>query len=137
MQQIEVNPCFQDSVGITIDCEYFSSRSAPEQGQFCWLYTVTLSNHCQQSVQLFRRHWQLIDAHGMQQDIQGLGIDTMGHQPQLGRDEFFEYSSFVYLTKQSGIMLGHFDFKKESGGFFTIKCPPLSLDSFLCDQFPN
>ena len=38
---------------------FLADRSSPENGYFFWAYTITLTNHGQETVQLKTRHWRI------------------------------------------------------------------------------
>ena len=81
---------------------FLPDRSSPENGYFFWAYTITLTNHGDEIVQLKTRHWRITDAHGRLQEVRGAGV--VGEEPVLKPGENFEYTSGVPLPTASGFM---------------------------------
>ncbi len=106
--------------------QFLPDRSSPENGYFFWAYTITLSNHGRETVQLKTRHWRITDANGRLQEVRGAGV--VGEQPVLKPGGSFEYTSGVPLPTPSGFMVGSYGMVTEAGEFFDIDIPAFSLD---------
>jgi ApaG protein len=113
-------------IEVTVEPEFMSDRSAPEDGYFFWSYTITIANQGADTVQLKTRHWIITDANGRVQEVRGDGV--VGEQPELAPGESFEYTSGVPLTTPSGFMTGSYGMVREDGGAFDINIPTFSLD---------
>jgi ApaG protein len=105
---------------------FLADRSSPENGYFFWAYTITLTNHGQETVQLRTRHWRITDANGKLQEVRGPGV--VGEQPVLKPGQNYEYTSGVPLTTPSGFMVGSYGMVTETGEPFDIDIPAFSLD---------
>lgn len=105
---------------------FLSDRSSPENGYFFWAYTITLTNHSQETVQLKTRHWRITDANGRLQEVRGPGV--VGEQPVLKPGQNYEYTSGVPLPTSSGFMVGTYGMVTETGEPFDIDIPAFSLD---------
>ena len=105
---------------------FLPDRSSPENGYFFWAYTITLTNHGDEIVQLKTRHWRITDAHGRLQEVRGAGV--VGEEPVLKPGENFEYTSGVPLPTPSGFMVGTYGMVTEAGEPFDIDIPAFSLD---------
>jgi ApaG protein len=106
---------------------FLPERSSPENGYFFWAYTVTLTNHGRETVQLKSRHWRITDAQGRLQEVRGAGV--VGEQPVLEPGGNFEYTSGVPLPTSSGFMTGSYGMATATGEEFDIDIPAFSLDT--------
>ena len=106
---------------------FLPERSSPENGYFFWAYTITLTNHGKDTVQLKTRHWRITDAQGRLQEVRGEGV--VGEQPVLKPGENFEYTSGVPLPTASGFMTGTYGMVTDAGEKFDIEIPAFSLDT--------
>jgi ApaG protein len=106
---------------------FLPERSSPENGYFFWAYTITLTNHGAETVQLKTRHWRITDAQGRLQEVRGAGV--VGEQPVLKPGENFEYTSGVPLPTASGFMTGTYGMVTAAGEAFDIDIPAFSLDA--------
>jgi ApaG protein len=114
-------------IEVTVEPNFLPKRSAPDQGQYFWSYTIVITNFGNETVQLRTRHWIITDATGRRQEIRGEGV--IGEQPVLAPGERHEYTSGVPLPTASGIMTGRYQMVSESGERFEIEVPTFSLDS--------
>jgi ApaG protein len=114
-------------IEVTVEPNFQPNRSAPDQGQYFWSYTIVITNSGTETVQLRMRHWIITDASGRRQVVRGEGV--VGEQPVLAPGERFEYTSGVPLQTASGIMAGRYEMVSESGEHFEIDVPTFSLDS--------
>ncbi len=115
--------------GITVSVKpfYLEDQSSPPDGHFVWAYRVRIENHSEETVQLKRRHWQITDAMGRIQEVQGAGV--VGEQPRLHPGDSYEYTSGTPLPTSSGIMVGAYRMESEHGEEFDVAIPAFSLDS--------
>ncbi len=101
--------------------KYVPERSAPEQKQFFYAYTVKITNHSEIACRVIHRHWKIKDGNGKTYDIQGSGV--VGEQPMLLPGESFEYTSFCPLHSPYGNMRGKYQMIDEFGNRFWIAIP--------------
>ena len=106
---------------------FIADRSSPENSYFFWAYTIAITNHGTETVQLKTRHWRITDAGGRRQEVRGAGV--VGEEPVLKAGESFEYTSGVPLQTPSGFMAGTYGMVSASGESFEIEIPAFSLDS--------
>ena len=78
-------------------------------------------------MQLLNRHWRITDSRGRMQEVRGPGV--VGEQPTLQPGESFEYTSGTPLSTPSGIMVGTYEMREETGELFQVAVPAFSLDS--------
>ena len=95
-----------ESIRITVEPAYWPERSAPEAGQFAFLYKVEILNEGSETAQLKSRHWVITDANGRVEEVHGDGV--VGKQPKLATGERFEYTSWALIRTPFGTMRGEY-----------------------------
>jgi ApaG protein len=107
---------------------FLEDQSQPEEGKFVWAYRIRIENRGREPVQLLRRTWEITDARGRVQRVQGAGV--VGQQPLLEPGESFEYTSGTPLETPSGFMTGLYHMVlTDTGETFDVAIPAFSLDS--------
>ena len=115
-------------IRVSVRSFFLEDQSQPEDRQYLWAYRIRIENRGQENVRLLRRTWQITDAAGRIQHVQGEGV--VGEQPQLDPGEAFEYTSGTPLETPSGFMSGAYHMiSTASGERFDVVIPPFSLDS--------
>jgi ApaG protein len=118
-------PSTQYSFAIQVVALYLANQSNPEQNQFAFSYTVTITNTGSIAAQLISRHWIIDDANGIRREIKGLGV--VGHQPYMEPGQSFEYTSGTPLETTTGKMHGSFFFVAEDGERFDVAISEFEL----------
>jgi ApaG protein len=113
------------SVRVHVGCEYAPERSAPAAGHWFFLYTVTIANEGDQTVQLMTRHWTITDGNGDGREVRGPGV--VGKQPVLNPGESFTYTSGCALTTPFGTMEGTYQMAAPGGEPFDVRIAPFTL----------
>ena len=67
-------------------------------------YRITIVNQSEQTLQLLSRHWHIVDANGVEKEIEGEGV--VGQQPILRPNETYQYVSGCNLNTEIGKMFG-------------------------------
>ncbi len=106
---------------------FLDDESLPEKSHYIWAYHITIENGMNESVQLLKRYWRIIDSMGQTQEVRGDGV--IGEQPVLEPQEQFEYTSGVPLPTPTGFMGGLYYFRTASGLDLEVTIPTFSLDS--------
>lgn len=75
--------------------------------QYAFGYTVTIENQSKDSVQLYARHWEILDALNNVETVIGEGV--IGKKPVLKPGESHTYTSGCLLTSPFGAMQGHYN----------------------------
>jgi ApaG protein len=102
MSEIQtVNPTL---IGISTQTTYLPTHSRPEESQYTFAYTITISNAGDCAVQLLSRQWEITDADGKVQEVRGEGV--VGEQPIILPGRFFRYTSGATLPTEVGFMRG-------------------------------
>jgi ApaG protein len=113
------------SIKVQVKSQYDPTRSNPNQNQWFFLYTVTITNEGSDTVQLISRHWVITDAMGKVHEVRGPGV--VGNQPVLAPGESFEYTSGCPLTVPFGSMHGTYQMVNEREEQFDIEIAPFTL----------
>ena len=114
---------------------FMHDESKPATGEYVWAYTVEIENGSEQTWQLMRRHWQIVDAEGRRQEVEGEGV--VGQQPVLKPGEAFKYTSGAPLSAPSGVMGGSYHLQNENDENLTVVIPTFSLDSPYDEAKPS
>ena len=130
MDNPEFNP---ELVGVSVVTTYLPSHSTPEDGQFTFAYTITISNAGDLPVQLLSRHWLITDANNEVQEVRGEGV--VGEQPIIQPGASFRYTSGATLATPVGYMQGSYfmvvrepmEVAPESLPNFEVPIPAFSL----------
>ena len=105
-----------DGVRVQVRARYSEEHSAPAASRWFFLYTITISNESETTVQLINRHWTIVDATGHTEEVHGPGV--VGEQPVLQPGQGFEYTSGCPLPTPWGSMTGVYDMQREGGEGF-------------------
>jgi ApaG protein len=113
------------SVRVRVECEYAPDRSAPAARHWFFLYTITIANEGDETVQLMTRHWSITDGNSDMREVRGLGV--VGEQPVLPPGESFTYTSGCALTTPFGTMEGTYQMVTPGGESFDVRIAPFTL----------
>lgn len=122
-------------IRVTALPHYLAAESRPQDDFFVWSYQIRVENLSEVTVQLLNRHWELTDANGVKQIIDGAGV--IGQQPVIAPGEGFEYTSWTQLHTPSGLMHGYYELATETQQNIIIVIPVFSLDSPMALQLAN
>jgi len=114
-------------IKVTAIPRFMQEHSEPGEDHYVWAYTIQLENMGANTVQLVNRYWNITDAQGLIQEVEGEGV--VGEQPVLKPGEAFRYTSGTALSTPSGIMHGKYEMTTPEGSRFHIDIPAFSLDS--------
>lgn len=112
-------------VRVRVDPQFDTRRSQPDAGHWFFLYTVTIDNQSQETVQLMTRHWIITDGNGDVEEVRGPGV--VGEQPVLAPGQSFQYTSGCPLTTDVGKMEGTYQMVTAEGEPFDIEIAPFTL----------
>ena len=112
-------------VRVRVNARYSPDHSDPRQGQWFFLYTITISNEGSETAQLMTRHWIITDGTGHIEEVRGPGV--VGKQPVLAPGESFTYTSGCPLNTPFGVMEGTYQMVTGSGEEFEAKVAPFTL----------
>ena len=123
------------NIEVTVTPKFLPERSSQEKSYFFWAYTIGITNHGSETVQLKTRHWRITDALGRLQEVKGPGV--IGEEPVLEPGGSFEYTSGVPLPTPSGFMAGSYGMITGEGEHFDIEIPAFSLDCSSSERTIN
>ena len=89
------------------------------------MYNVNITNNSTEEVKLLSRHWDIFDALGNLNEIDGKGV--IGETPIIKPGENFSYSSFCPLKTEFGKMKGFYTFRNNKGEVFKTTIPEFAL----------
>ena len=112
-------------IRVAVLSEYAPDRSKPGQSQWFFLYTITITNESNETVQLISRHWIITDGAGHVEEVKGPGV--VGQQPVLPPGESFTYTSGCPLGTPFGKMEGTYQMVSKTGEFFDVTIAPFTL----------
>ena len=112
-------------IRVQVEPEYDPYRSRPQDRQWLFLYTVTVTNEGPETVQLLTRHWIITDEQGRVQEVRGDGV--IGEQPVLDPGESFSYTSGCPLTTALGTMRGSYGMVTADGERFDAEIAAFTL----------
>jgi len=93
-------------VVVTVVTTYLPGHSRPDQNQYAFAYTITISNESDVPVQLLSRHWLITDADNAVQEVRGEGV--VGEQPRIPPGKSYRYTSGATLATPVGCMEGSY-----------------------------
>ncbi len=114
-------------VRVQVQPQFDPARSEPTAGQWFFLYTVTIENLGEETIQLLTRHWIITDGNGHVEEVRGPGV--VGEQPVLAPGETFQYTSGCPLSTEVGKMEGSYQMITDSGEAFDATIAPFTLAS--------
>lgn len=115
------------NINIDIDTLYIESESSPEDSQYVFAYTITITNSGTEAAKLMTRHWIITDANGHIEEVRGDGV--VGEQPYLKPGEGFQYTSGAVLKTPVGTMSGSYQMLTDDGSNFDAEIPEFILSS--------
>lgn len=113
------------AIDIFVQSQFLPVQSDLAAERFAFAYTVTMANNGLVSAQLISRHWLIVDADHLTQEVRGIGV--IGQQPLLAPGERFEYTSGCVLATPVGTMNGSYHFKAVDGFEFEAEVPSFVL----------
>jgi ApaG protein len=112
-------------VRVAVVSEFAPGRSRPQDKQWFFLYTITITNEGAETVQLVSRHWVITNGAAEVEEVKGPGV--VGEQPILQPTESFTYTSGCELRTSFGTMEGTYQMVTRSGEHFDATVAPFTL----------
>ena len=133
MDKADNTEALATQVDINVVTTYLATHSRPDQGQYTFAYTITISNHGAVPLQLMSRHWIITDAEDDVQEVRGEGV--IGEQPVIAPGKSFRYTSGATLATPVGCMEGSYTMVvrktgapgRNADGGFDVPIPAFSL----------
>ena len=105
-------------IRVSVVSEYSAERSRPSEHHWFFLYTITIANEGDQTVQLISRHWIITHGNGRIEEVKDLGV--VGQQPVLEPGQSFTYTSGCPLRTPYGTMEGTYQMTSRGGDHFDV-----------------
>lgn len=112
-------------IRVRVEPRFDPKRSRPAAGQWFFLYSVTIENLGEETVQLVSRHWIITDGVGRVEEVRGAGV--VGEQPRLEPGQSFRYTSGCPLGTDVGKMEGSYQMVTAGGESFDVAIAPFTL----------
>ena len=112
-------------IRVRVRSMYVPERSAPEQGEYFFAYTVLIANEGEETAQLVSRRWVITNGEGRVDVVEGPGV--VGEQPVLTPGASFEYTSFCPLPTPFGSMEGAYRMVTPGGDRFDARVAAFTL----------
>jgi ApaG protein len=125
LKQMSSSEATTRNIRVRVQAQYDPSRSSPQQNQWFFLYTVSITNEGYDTVKLISRHWVITDGMGTVKEVRGPGV--VGNQPALAPGQSFEYTSGCPLTTPFGSMHGTYQMINQGNEQFDIEIAPFTL----------
>lgn len=97
-------------IKVSVDTEYQPKYSSPRQFHYVFTYKVIIKNESENTIQLKRRHWHIIDATYSDREVEGEGV--VGQQPIIEPGEEHIYVSGCNLRSGIGKMFGTYQMER-------------------------
>ena len=114
-------------IKVQVVSKYIPEHTNPDIPRYFFAYWVTITNDSDTTIKLLDRHWEITDATGKLEVVDGEGV--IGKQPIIKAGTSFSYNSFCPLETEFGMMTGHYQVEGEGGHFMKIKIPKFQLIS--------
>lgn len=121
-----------DGVTVRVAVTFLPEQSDINGQRWFWAYHVRIENHRVHAVQLLSRHWQISDARGGLQVVDGEGV--IGEQPIIQPGKAHDYVSGCPLNTASGAMIGHFTMIGNESEIFQVVIPRFLLQTPTVNQ---
>lgn len=110
---------------VRVSANYLPEQSFPSEGRWFWAYHIRIQNNGPLAVQLLTRRWEIFDARGDYQIVEGDGV--IGEQPIIDVGSTYDYVSGCPLSTPSGAMVGSYRMLGEDGFLFDVAIPRFDL----------
>ena len=117
-------------IKVQVVSKFIPEHTNPDIPRYFFAYWVTITNDSETTIKLLDRHWEIIDATGKLEVVDGEGI--IGKQPIISVGASFSYNSFCPLETEFGMMTGYYQVKRKDGNFVKIEIPKFQLLPPFC-----
>jgi len=120
-----ITEAITSGVKVQVASKYIPEHSNCDIPKYFFAYWVTIINNSKQQIKILNRHWEIIDANGKTEIIDGEGV--IGKKPIIDVKSSFSYNSFCPINTEFGIMSGYYHVKCSDGHFMKVKIPAFKL----------
>ena len=122
---MEENTVCTHGFSVTVKTTFIPERSNPSIPVFFFAYYIHIKNDSDEPAKLLRRRWEITNAFGETEIVEGDGV--LGKQPKLEPGNDHNYTSFCTLPTEFGFMEGNYEMAAENGNIFKISIPLFKL----------
>ena len=113
-------------IQVSVESEYNAKQSNPLASHYFFVYSITIKNISDDTVQLKKRHWFIYDSNGIKSEVEGVGV--VGEQPVLIPGQSYQYVSGCNLLSDMGRMGGIYVMERQiDGGLFNVTIPEFMM----------
>ncbi|MEZ5026196.1 MAG: Co2+/Mg2+ efflux protein ApaG [Chitinophagales bacterium] len=110
------------NIHVSVNTFYQEDYSYPMSQHFMFSYKIKIENKGNDTIQLLRRHWYIVDAFGLQREVEGEGV--IGEQPIIRSNKSYSYISGCDLKTEVGKMFGTYLMENlNNGNLFYVLIP--------------
>jgi ApaG protein len=113
------------NVKISVGTNYEENMSDADNQLHVFSYEILIENLGDEALHLLSRHWDIIDALGLNHDVDGEGV--VGEKPVILPGDSYTYSSSCRLTTDAGKMYGNYTMR----GLSTDRLIQVKIPEFL------
>ncbi|WP_089134709.1 Co2+/Mg2+ efflux protein ApaG [Sphingorhabdus sp. SMR4y] len=121
-----------EGVTVRVSVTFLPEQSDIDGSRWFWAYHIRIENHRDTAVQLLTRHWQISDARGGMQMVDGDGV--VGEQPVIRPGKSHDYVSGCPLNTPNGSMEGYFVMVGSTPPAFEVRIPQFPLTEPTVEQ---
>lgn len=121
-----------EGVTVRVSVTFLPEQSDIDGSRWFWAYHIRIENHRDTAVQLLTRHWQISDARGGMQMVDGDGV--VGEQPVIQPGKSHDYVSGCPLNTPNGSMEGYFVMVGSTPPAFEVRIPQFPLTEPTVEQ---
>ena len=113
-------------IQVSVELQYNAKQSHPIASHYFFVYSITITNVSDYTVQLIKRHWYIFDSNGIKSEVKVEGV--VGEQPILIPGQSYQYVSGCNLSSDMGKMAGIYIMEREiDGEIFNVKIPEFMM----------
>lgn len=112
-------------VTVRVSVTFLPDQSSAAGRRWFWSYHIRIENDADEAIQLLTRRWEISDARGQVNIVEGDGV--VGEQPLLLPGQSFDYVSGCPLRTPTGQMVGHYGCVTADGRAVQIRIPEFRL----------
>ena len=114
-----------DKIQIKAKSLFLVDKSDLDNSIYLFTYNIQIKNLSNESLKLLTRHWDIKDALGNINEVDGEGV--VGEMPIIKSNGDYAYSSFCPLKTSFGSMSGFYTFSRDNGEIIKSLIPEFSL----------
>jgi ApaG protein len=118
MKEITDSEAVTAGIRVRVRSRYLPDQMPGSAQERLFGYHIVICNETAASVQLLRRHWRIIDAEGVTEEVEGDGV--VGEQPVIAAGSRYAYGSYCPLLSDWGTMEGSFTMADAAGREFAV-----------------